>query len=365
MARRGLNCRIVEMKEAFDVVGAGMYTQGNALRALLDIGIVEEIIARGWHSADDTSEVTDADGNLLAKVTYPRIAGPSVPSVVTVSRRVLHGILQEAAHRQNVPVTMGTSVTAIVDDPSRPRVQVNFTDGSSDDFDLVVGADGIHSVVRDLTFGVQEPHYTGFVNWRVVLPRPAAATKVTWMNGDGVTLGAIPISDSELYLAGVMKDPVNRWLDRAGIFALVKQRFAEFGGVGRQLLDQITPAHDIVYTPIFEVKLAPPWYRGRVVVLGDAAHASTPFWAQGASMAIEDVILLARLIEAGAPLAALLPEWMERRKDRCLWVQRGSRQTGERSHEEGLDVRAKLNQYLAADLQKDVIERYGRFAEAI
>ncbi|MBR1297367.1 FAD-dependent monooxygenase [Bradyrhizobium sp. AUGA SZCCT0042] len=365
LTRRGILCHVVELKDNFEIVGAGMYTQGNALRALLEIGVVEEIVKQGWHRDDDTTQVADSGGNVLARARYPRIAGPSVPAMVPISRRVLHKILHRAAQQAGVATRMGTTITSLMDIPSRGRVDVAFTDGTEDSYDLVVGADGIHSRVRDLSFGPQQPRYTGFVNWRVVLPKPAEVDIVTWMNGNGTTLGVIPISETELYLAGVIRQADNRWYEKHEILPIIRSTFAEYGGVGGQLVAQLDSRHDIVYTPIVEIELAPPWYRNRVVIVGDAAHASTPFWAQGASMAIEDVVLLAQLVEAGGPLSAILSQWMERRLSRCSWVQQGSRQTGEMLHEEGPGMREKMNSYVAAHFQQDVNDRYSRFAEAI
>ena len=365
LSRRGFQCELVELKPAFDIAGAGMYVQGNALRALLDIGVVEEIVARGWHHPDDTTQVADANGKVLARARYPRVAGPAVPAMVPIGRQVLHQILQVASEKAKVPVRLGTTITGIADDDASKPARVTFSDGRVGYYDLIVGADGIHSRTRDLVFGPQQPRYSGFANWRVVLPKPAEVDMVTWMNGHGTTLGIIPISETELYLAGVTKEPDNRWYDKDQLPRLIKSRFAEYGGVGGRLLAQIDGSQAIVYTSIVEIELAPPWHRGHVVIVGDAAHASTPFWAQGASMAIEDVILLAGFLEQDEPLPQTLSSWMSRRLPRCSWVQQGSRESGERLHREGPGLREEMNAYVATNLQREVSERYDRFAEAI
>ena len=106
-----------------------------------------------------------------------------------------------------------------------------------------------------------------------------------------------------------------------------------------------------------------PWHKGRVVVLGDAAHAGTPYWAMGASMAIEDAVLLAILLERNAAIAEVLPDWMARRLERCLFVQRGSMETGRRSHDESPGALEARAHYMRNLMQSDVERRFARLAE--
>ena len=364
-ARRGVACDIVEIKRDWSIVGAGMYIQSNALRALATVGAVDEILARGWHRKDDTTLIATADGRILARPVYPRIAGPDVPAIVTIKRQALHEVLHGVVRRLGLSVRMGVTVAAIDDRSPHWPVSVTFTDGSRGDYDLVVGADGIYSTVRRLVFGEVKATFSGFANWRVTLPRPAEVDSVMWMHGHGTTFGIVPISADELYVGGVSCEPGNPRYAQDELARLMREKFAEYGGVARVLLDQVTEPGRIIYTAIDEVFLPSPWYRGRVVVIGDAAHASTPFWAQGASMAIEDAVLLAELADSGAAPESFLPAWMDRRYARCVWVQRGSRETGERSHQRGEGMREKLDRYLAANIARDVADRYARLAQPI
>jgi 2-polyprenyl-6-methoxyphenol hydroxylase-like FAD-dependent oxidoreductase len=284
LARRGIACETVEIKPDFQIVGAGMYVQGNALRALREIGVVEEIVKQGWHPADDSFFTADIDGATLANPTMPRIAGPEVPPTVTIRRHVLHDILQDAVANTGTRVRMGTTVTAIEDDPAA---------------------------------------------------------------------------------AGVSKEPGNPRYDRADLPRLMREKFAGFGGAAPALLAQVQRPEQVVYTAVEEVTQPAPWYRGRVVLVGDAVHASSPFWAQGGSMAIEDVVVLAELIATGRPAQDILPEWQARRYERAVWVQRGSLETGERGHREGPGVYEGMIAFLKANMLKEVAARYAKFAEPI
>jgi 2-polyprenyl-6-methoxyphenol hydroxylase-like FAD-dependent oxidoreductase len=110
---KGIACDIVEIKRDWSIVGAGMYMHGNALRALAALGVVDEILERGWHRDDDTTLIATADGRVLAQPVYPRIAGPTVPAIVTIKRQALHEILHGLLRRLGLTVRMGVTVTAI------------------------------------------------------------------------------------------------------------------------------------------------------------------------------------------------------------------------------------------------------------
>ena len=361
LARRGIACDLVEIKPAFDIAGAGLYVQGPALRAFEDIGVTAAIVREGEPLADDTSLACDADGNVLARPRYPRIAGPDIPAVVPIRRKVLHDILARAVGAAGIAVRMGISVDEI--DDTGERVAVLFTEGSRGLYDLVVGADGIRSKVRGLVFPEVKPEYSGYANWRVILPRPAGLARTTWMMGRGKSLGVIPIAADAVYVGGVSKEPGNPHYERDALPALCREKFAEFGGFAPGLLEQVRDPAQVVYTPIEEVLMPAPWHKGRVVVLGDAAHAGTPFWAMGASMAVEDAVLLAMLLARAAPVPEVLPHWMAMRHERCLFVQRGSMETGRRSHDESPGAIEARDHYMRHLMAADVERRFSRLAE--
>ncbi len=361
LAKRGIGCDMVEIKPAFDIAGAGLYVQGPALRALLDIGVVQAIVSRGEPLPDDYSHACDSAGIVLARPSYPRIAGAGIPAVVPIRRKVLHDILSDAVVAAGVAVRMGVTVESI--DDSGARTAVRFSDGSRGEYDLVVGADGIRSRVRELVFGALEPRFSGYANWRVILPRPAGLRRTTWMMGRGNSFGIIPIAHDTVYIGGVSKEPGNPRYERDRLPALCREKFSGFGGLAPALLAQVTNPAQVVYTPIEEVLMPAPWHRGRVVVLGDAAHAGTPFWAMGASMAIEDAVLLAMLLERGGPVASILSDWMKRRLERCLFVQKGSMETGRRSHDEAPEAIEARDRYIRTMMEADVAKRFARLAE--
>lgn len=354
---------MVELKSEWQIAGAGMYVQGNALRALREIDVAHDVVAAGWAIPDDTTHVADAQGRLLVEVKLQRIAGGDLPAVNPIRRQALHDILQAAVARAGVPVRMGMTVTAVED--GEQAAQVSFSDGTNAEYGVVVGADGIRSAVRSLVFRRGEPRFTGYSNWRVLLPRPVWAVRPTWFMGLGKSFGIIPLSQSECYIAGVTKEPDNPRFARGALLGLMRSRFSAFGGPVPELLAAVPAAEDVVYTPIEEILLPLPWALRRVVLVGDAAHASTPFWAQGASMAIEDAVLLAELLAHERTPWAAFAEWMRRRHPRCLFVQQGSMDTGRRSHDESEGALERLYGYLRVHGARDVAARYAKLAEPI
>ena len=353
LARRGIGCEIVEIKENFDIVGAGILIQGTGMRAFDEIGVGDDVRGVG---CTERTRVTfrDVQENIVAAIEADEDEGP-LPVGVSFERQALHEKLAELVAAEGVPVRMGTTVETI--DNGDDAVDVVFTDGTSSTFDLVVGCDGIRSRVRAMVFGVEEPEYSGFVAWRYIMPRPADLTEMVWYWGRVTTIGVVPIAEDLIYLAGTSAEPGNPRFDRAKLPEIYRQRFSEFDHLIPDLLAQVTEPDKVVATPMEQVILPPPWHKGRVVVMGDAAHATCPFWAQGASMGLEDAALFVRFLTESDDLADVCGRWSERRYPRCMMVQKGSYETGKMSHSHEGDGPKILPPPVREMIQKQMIER--------
>jgi 2-polyprenyl-6-methoxyphenol hydroxylase-like FAD-dependent oxidoreductase len=327
LGRYGIKAEIVEIKSTQNVYGVGIMQPGNALRALSSIGLMEACLAAGFQT--DYYVMRDGDDDFIARMQLLRIAGPDIPAINGLPRPELHRILTDAATGLGARIRLGLTVESLA--RTEHGMEVYLTDGSRETYDLVVGADGIRSQIRTMVFG-DDPgvHFTGHGVWRFTTERPPEIDHQIMYYGVGVKAGLMPISRDQMYLLLVTNEPGNPWMPADQLDRLLRDRLASFTApLVTAIRDEIDDPAKVIYGPIEEVILPPPWYRGRVVLIGDAAHASGPHVSQGATMAIEDAVVLAELVAQGGPVEPMLAEFMRRRYERCKFVQDVSRQIGQ------------------------------------
>ncbi|MEN3279053.1 MAG: hypothetical protein V7607_193 [Solirubrobacteraceae bacterium] len=348
LRQAGLYVEVVEINPDWSVYGVGIIQPGNAIRALDALGLAEQVVAAGFPM--DGSRFHDRDGNVLANLPFERVAGPAYPPMNGITRLRLHEILTTAVRESGAVVRLGLTVEHIDDGPG--GVQVAFTDGTSGAYDLVVGADGIHSLVRRLVFDPDlAPAYTGQVCWRYNVPRPEEVDRLWMFVGTDGKAGCVPLAPDLMYILLIEEPPPGGERVEDGRLAEVfRERLAEFGGViGRMRDEVVTDPAQVVLRSVQSVLVPRPWYRDRVVLIGDAAHATSPHVGQGAAMAMEDGIVLADELGRDQPIGAALAGFDRRRYDRCKFIYDVSRQIGqwelERRHDAdfaGLTMRSTL-----------------------
>jgi 2-polyprenyl-6-methoxyphenol hydroxylase-like FAD-dependent oxidoreductase len=201
-------------------------------------------------------------------------------------------------------------------------VDVRFTDGRQESYDLVAAFDGIKSATRRTVFGSEhDAVYSGFGVFRVTLPRPDYVDGVRVYQALGVKAGYIPLSATTMYMFVVTPDSPGVSHRPEDFASILKERMAPFGALPGEVRDALRPEDDIVYSPISDVLLPLPWFSGRVGILGDAAHACAPHLTQGAGMALEDGMVLADCLDAGGSLDDRLRAFEQRRFPRARLVQ--------------------------------------------
>jgi 2-polyprenyl-6-methoxyphenol hydroxylase-like FAD-dependent oxidoreductase len=288
--------------------------------------VLEPCIAQGFGYSH--FKTCDAAGNVTGTVELPRLLGPKYPATIGMMRYALHTVLADQLARLNVPVRLDVTVSKLEQDDN--GVDIEFTDGARQRYGLVVGADGANSKIRDLAFGPQaRPRYTGQVNWRATVSRPPEVEGRYSYFGPTNKSGFNPVSQNEMYIYIVQNVPERPRWDDAVLPEMMRGLLAEFGGALGRAREEVRRPEQIICRPIFSLLLPPPWHKGRVIVIGDAAHTTTPHLASGATIAVEDAIVLASLLEKDQPLPALLDEFMQRRYDRCRMVVQNSEQLGE------------------------------------
>lgn len=326
LKRNGIDCEIVEIRSELTEPGTGISLQGPALRALRQVGVLEACIARGF--AQSFFKACDAEGNVTATVELPRLLGPDYPATIGIMRHVVQETLAAELGRLGVPIRLATTVSALVQNDE--GVSVVFNDGKSNRYDLVIGADGSNSTIRNITFGAQpRPRYTGQMNWRATVRRPPEVTGRYSYFGPTIKSGFNPVSDQEMYIDLLQNMPERpRWRDEE-LPAILRALLREFGGILGRACDEVQDPEQIICRPVFSMIMPPPWYRGRVVLIGDATHTTTPQLASGASIAIEDAVVLARHLRPKTSVESALAAFMDARFERCRMVVENSEQLGE------------------------------------
>jgi 2-polyprenyl-6-methoxyphenol hydroxylase-like FAD-dependent oxidoreductase len=326
LKRANIDCEIVEIDPKWTVAGVGIALGGPALRALRGVGVLDQCVSNGFGYSH--FDHCDADGNVTGTVQMPRLNGPNYPATVGIMRQALHTILQQALANAQVPVRLGVTMQSLEQD--NIGVAVAFSDGTGGRYDLVVGADGAFSKVRDLLFGPQwRPKYTGQAVWRATVSRPAEVKARTSYQGPRHKAGYNPVSQSQMYIYFVQNLP--EWVRLAdhALVGVLRELLSDLGGVLAKARDEITDPEAIAYRPITSLIKPAPWHRGRIMLIGDAVHTTTPHMAAGAGIAVEDSIVLAELLEAGTSVPAVLEAFMTRRYERCRLVVQNSFQVGE------------------------------------
>ena len=304
LLQRGITPDLVERAAEHGQAGAGMYLPGNAVRALAELGIGAAVSARA--NPIGRQRFLDHRGRRLAEVDVARFWTGVGPCLAT-SRTALHEALREATAA--APIRLGTAVTDVETD-AVPRVR--FSDGSADTYDVVVGADGVHSTVRERALEGGRGGYVGQASWRFLAEGFPDIADWSVMLGRGRTFLTVALGEAGVYCYA---DVTASEPERAGGQDW-RDAFAEFGDPVPRLLEQ---GADAYFAPLEEV-VPPAWRSGRVVLVGDAAHASSPNMAQGAALAFEDALVLAELLATEPPDRALAG-YEERRAARVAWVQ--------------------------------------------
>ena len=326
LKRIGFACEIVEIRSALSEPGIGITLQGPALRALRSVDALEGCVARGFPQS--FFKTCDAEGNVTGTVDLPNLLGPGYPATIGIMRQDVHETLAGQLEKLEVPVRLGLSVSSLTQKDD--CVEVEFANGAAGSFDLVVAADGANSAIRELVFGRQtRPRYTGQMNWRATVSRPAEVKGRYSYFGPTIKSGFNPISQNEMYIYLLQNVPERpRWRDDE-LPAMLRRLLSEFGGTLGRARDEVRNPDKIICRPVFSMILPPPWHQGRVVLIGDAAHTTTPQLASGATIAIEDAVVLARHLRSEPSLETALEAFTRARYDRCRMVVENSEQLGE------------------------------------
>lgn len=292
LRRVGIETALFERASELGKVGAGLGVQSNAMRALMRLGIGDRLARAGTEMR--SQEIFDRKGSLLLRLPQGEVADAFGTPTISLLRAHLQLALVDAL--DDGVLRLGSDCTRVEQDPD--GVTAHFADGRVERGALLIGADGGHSVVRKHVYGEADAprRYSGVTIWRSVaqmepgvLPQDTARVYL----GPGQTFVMFPVGQHQVYW-GVGKVLPEGGVDPPrGRHEVLSGHLREFPEVSH-LVVGATPEQEIIRTDIFDRNPERSWVKGRVALLGDAAHLTTPFVGQGAGISMEDSVRLAK-----------------------------------------------------------------------
>ena len=309
----GAAVTLIDLDPSWKVYGAGITITGPTLRAYKRLGLLEAIRTSG--AITNGSRIFRFDGVHLRDLDEPALE-EGLPATGGIMRPVLHKIMQARVRALDASVRLGVTVDALTN--AGDGVDVAFSDGSTGRYDLVVGADSIYSHVRTLAFPhMTKPSFTGQGCWRISMERPPEFDRGEFYFGHANPAGITACGPNAVYMWMLTEDRAAERIPESEMHDRLRVHMAPFGGNIGWMRDRMTAETWINYRPL-EAAIQPgPWHNGRIVLVGDAAHATTPHLASGAGMAVEDALVLSDELAIDRSVEDSLAAYTVRRFDRC------------------------------------------------
>jgi salicylate hydroxylase len=360
LLKRGFDVQIYEQAPALAEIGAGLQISANGTEVLDQIGVLEAARQIGcepsgkqirlW-STGQTWKLFDLGVASVERYGYPYLM---------IHRADLHGLLFDAVRKKS-PNAIKTASRCTGFHQSSDEVTLSFADGASATADILIGADGVHSAIRQALFGPDRPQFTGCMAWRGLvamerLPeRLRVAVGTNWV-GPGGHVVTYPLRRGELlnFVGIVERDDWKgeSWTDAGSR----EECAADFSGWHPDIHEIIGNIDTPYKWALIGRDPLPQWTNGRVTLLGDACHPTLPFLAQGANMALEDGLVLARCLEQYDPAPTALRRYEAARIERTTKIVRGSADNARRFHNPTLAEAAGAQAYVDREWQEDRVK---------
>jgi 2-polyprenyl-6-methoxyphenol hydroxylase-like FAD-dependent oxidoreductase len=326
LRQRGIEVQVYEQADKFARVGAGLQQSPNAVKVHRGLGIEDRLrqVANCPSSSLNRDGVTGqvTNDHPLGRVVEERYGAP----YLTMHRGDLHEALVSIVPSECIH--LGRKLIAIA--ARGPRVELTFADGSEVEADAVIGADGVHSPIREYVVGADKARFIGRVAYRTTYPRALlhgvemGTSRTKWWGQDRHVVMYL-VTPEEVYFTTSLPEKAE-WITQEswstkGDLGEMCAAFARFHPDVRAVLAAAPEVHK---WGIFERDPLPTWRRGRVVLLGDACHPMTPYMASGAAMALEDAAVLARTLSQISDVDEAFRVYEATRKPRTSAVQQGS-----------------------------------------
>jgi 2-polyprenyl-6-methoxyphenol hydroxylase-like FAD-dependent oxidoreductase len=336
----GHEVMVLERSPALEPVGAGITLFANAMRALDRLGVAHAVAARGAAGRD--SAILTSDGRELTKLPADLIDG-----TVAIHRGELQSVLLAAAGE----VALGAEVTEVEQDDR--AVTARIAGAASERADLLVAADGLRSVVRQRVASAPV-RYGGYTAWRGVATISIAPGRLSESWGVGERFGLVDIGSSGTYWFATRNAPEGEFDRPEERKAELLERFSRWHSPIAEVIEA-TPPDGILRNDVYYLDPLPTWSRGRIVLLGDSAHATTPGVGQGAAQALEDAVALSTELARGDELRSALTRYESVRRPRTTMVLKQSRradQAAQLSSPLVCRIRNAITRRIPASLQR-------------
>ncbi len=329
LAKAGVRVDVFEARSELSVLGSGITLQGNSLRIFDRLGVWDEVRAQGFAFEGLTLRAPGPDAPIIADLPDVKTGGPDYPSTMGMYRPDLAKILHDKAVSVGANVRFGAKVTGLQQTGEAVEVFVN--DESAGTYDLLIGADGLHSKVRELIGIETKPEPTGMGIWRTFVSRPKEVEHSELYYGGPVYIaGYTPTGEDTMYAFLVEKAQDRSSVSEEEAKQIMHDESLAYGGPWNSIRADLAAGSRVNYTWFTKHIVPAPWNRGRVVIIGDAAHSCPPTIAQGAAQALEDAAVLTELLTAADALdQSLWDAFHARRVPRATAVVEASVQLGQ------------------------------------
>ena len=318
LSKIGVRCDVVELAEV--PLGASLAFSGRAAEALDELGVYDDACRTGtvFGPESTATSLRNAQGDLLS-AGMQRPTWPGCKDGVAVYRPVFLEIVAAAAEKMGVSIRKGLTAEKI--ENSEKTALVTFADGEQRCYDLVIGSDGIGSHTRNLLYpDAPKPAYAGQMSVRWMAPGPAIPDE-GWYNCSLGRLGFYYLPQGYVYVPAVITVAEWKRMSREEVYTIFKGLLDAYTAPAIvELRRRLTPESQLIGRPFEWLLVADPWYRGRTILLGDAAHATTAHMGMGGGMAVEDAVVLAQCLAAASDLPDAFRTFMARRLPRVKLV---------------------------------------------
>ncbi|MGB3627419.1 MAG: FAD-dependent oxidoreductase [Henriciella sp.] len=319
LRRKGFDVEIIERDPEWSVYGVGIIQQNNVVRAVAELGVIDDYVDAGF--GFDHVKIFLPNGTEVAHIPTPALT-ERYPACVGIGRPALQCVLGDRAKASGAKIRLGRTAETIND--TGDRVDVTFSDGTRGSYDLVIGADGLYSQTRDMLFpDAPKPEFTGQSVWRYNFKRPDDVQGL-WVYNGTPGVGLVPMTDDLMYMYVTTAEPGNPRIPTENLASEMRKRMTTPSPMIQALVEKVTDNDGVVYRPLEWLMLEGPWHKGRVALLGDAVHATTPHLGQGAGLAIEDSLVIADELSKAATPEEAFQKYRDRRFERCDYIVKNS-----------------------------------------